>query len=146
LQLKITNNNLSQFPVAICQLTYLRELQVNGNKLNDIPKEILNLSRLKQLSLTETSLDKKTFNIHPEVLDNPQWRDFLKPYIKKPTWYSLKNLVQWFSPRRFLNAIDVTGMMPEIRGIGIIIDLLPYGWVRNLIEEVWTTIRWIIRM
>lgn len=147
-QLKLENNKLSQFPLAICHLTRLSELWLHDNKMNDIPKEILNLRQLLIFNLINSSSgsNKKTFNIHPEVLENPQWRNFLKPYIKEPSWYSPKNLVQWFSPGRFFNVIDVTSIMPEIRGIMIIIDLLPYGWVRDLFEEVFATIRWITRM
>ena len=55
-ELNLCNNQLTQLPREICQLTQLTELYLSSNKLTQLPSEIGQLTQLTYLSLSDNQL------------------------------------------------------------------------------------------
>ncbi|KAJ1999648.1 hypothetical protein GGI04_002008 [Coemansia thaxteri] len=56
LQLVLSSNSLSHFPLAICELTNLTTLIISNNRILHLPPEISNLVNLRELSLAHNKL------------------------------------------------------------------------------------------
>lgn len=63
-RLDLSNNQLSELPAEITQLTNLSELYLSGNQLSELPAEIAQLTNLSQLYLSNNQL-----SIPPEILN-----------------------------------------------------------------------------
>lgn len=57
--LKIVDNDLSQIPESIGNLSQLTELNLSGNRrITEVPEFISNLRNLKELDINFTSIDR----------------------------------------------------------------------------------------
>ncbi|XP_061163217.1 PH domain leucine-rich repeat-containing protein phosphatase 2-like isoform X1 [Saccostrea echinata] len=54
--LNLADNNLSNFPVALCQMVTLTELNIASNKIKEIPPEIVHMSSLQMLHIHNNHL------------------------------------------------------------------------------------------
>nr|XP_034338092.1 PH domain leucine-rich repeat-containing protein phosphatase 2 isoform X2 [Crassostrea gigas] len=55
--LNLADNNLSNFPAAICQMKTLTELNIASNKIREIPSEIVHMSSLQMLHIHNNHLN-----------------------------------------------------------------------------------------